>query len=239
MESGFFLRAAMLMVILLSWTEGVHATLVVVYRSSEEVIIAADSLRTVETAPPSRMLVCKIRSFGDVVFASAGRSSLPGGVFSLNAMTANLRAENGLVNGGLRNRISRFDKYTVAAFKKVHSQSLEVGPITFTYILSFVQEGRPVVYTRTLKSLDGRAEIGGVETLPEDQVLLVGQPEFSNHRSSVRVRDNAPPAELLEAIIAHQAQGLPNKVGGPVDIIRITAKGVEWLQRKPQCRNSE
>lgn len=223
-------------VMLLSWAQGAHATLILVYRSSGEVIIAADSLRTVETVPPSRMLVCKIHSCGDIVFASSGRSSLPGGVFSLDAMTANLRADESLVGEDVRNRISSFEKYTVAAFKRVQYQSRQVGPITFTYILSFVEEGEPIVYSKTLKSVDGKAEIGGVETVPEDQMLLVGQPEYRNHRSSVRVRENATPSELLEAIVIHQAQGLPDKVGEPVDIIRITASGVEWLQRKPSCR---
>ena len=80
---------------------------------------------------------------------------------------------------------------------------------------------------------------GNWRTLPEDQVLLVGQPEYRSHRSSVRIRENATPSEMLEAVIVHQAQGLPNKVGGPVDIIRITASGVEWLQRKPNCRKGE
>ena len=226
-------------VILLNWAQVAHATVIAVYRSSDEVIIAADSLRTVETVPPLRILVCKIRSFGDIVFASSGRSSLPGGVFSLDAMTANLRADKSIVSGGVRNRISRFEKYTVAAFKRVHNQSRQVGPISFTYILSFVEEGEPIVYSKTLKSVDGKAEIGGVQTVAEDQVLLVGQPEYRNHRSSVRVRENATPSELLEAVIVHQAQGLPEKVGRPVDIIRIAASGVEWLQRKPNCRKRE
>ena len=223
----------------LSSAQAAHATVIAVYRSSDQIIIAADSLRNVETIPPSRMLVCKIRSFGDIVFASSGRSSLPGGVFSLDAMTANLRADESLVSGGVRNRISKFEKYTVGAFKRVQYQSRQIGPITFTYILSFVEEGEPIVYSKTLKSVDGKAEIGGVETVAEDQVLLVGQPEYRNHRSSVRVRENATPSELLEAIIVHQAQGLPDKVGEPVDIIRITASGVEWLQRKPNCRKRE
>ena len=224
---------------LLSCAKGAHATLIAVYRSSDEVIIAADSLRTIETVPPSQMLVCKIRNYGDIVFAASGRSSLPGGVFSLDAMTEALRTKNGLVTEDLPNRISKFDKYTVAAFKSVQNQSRKVGPITFTYILSFVQEGNPIVYSKTLRSVDGKAEIGELETLPEDQVLLVGQPEYRSHRSSVRTRENATPSEMLEAVIVHQAQGLPNKVGGPVDIIRITASGVEWLQRKPNCRKGE
>ena len=36
---------------------------------------------------------------------------------------------------------------------------------------------------------------------------------------------------MLEAVIGHQAKRTPNKVGGPVDIIRVRADGVEWLKR--------
>ena len=75
---------------LVGWTAELGATLIVTYRSANEIIIAADSLRTINTAQPTRVLACKIRNFGDVVFAASGSSSRPGGVFSLDAITQEL-----------------------------------------------------------------------------------------------------------------------------------------------------
>ena len=37
----------------------------------------------------------------------------------------------------------------------------------------------------------------------------------------------------------NQAQRMPTKVGGHVDIIRLAADGAEWLQRKDQCAAHE
>ena len=207
--------------------------------TSTEVIIAADSLRTIGTTPPSWIMACKIRNFEDVVFTSSGRSSLPGKVFSLDAITAALHKDNRPRDEAIENLIGRFEQQTIEAFKTLQNLSKKVGPSTFTYILGFVENGHPVVYGRTLKNADGKIEIGKIEMLLEGKVLWAGQTDLRNHRSSIRISDNPTPSELFKAVIDQQAQFLPDKVGGPADMIRITAKGVEWLQRKPQCRKRE
>ena len=229
--------AALVLAALAGWTAELGATLVVTYRSADEIIIAADSLRTIKTAQPQQVLACKIRNFGNVVFAAAGRSSLPGGAFSLDAITANLHQRNGPVP--LWNRIVRFEEGTIAAFHKVHNERPETSPLSFTYILGFVREGRPVVYSRTLKSSGGTAEIGRPAVLAEGEVLFTGQPDIVDHLSGVSAPDSREPAALLPSIIDHQARRTPTTVGGPVDMIRLTANGAEWLQRKPQCRDRE
>ena len=67
---------ALVLVALVGWTAELGATLIVTFRSGDEIVIAADSLRTINTAQPQQVLACKIRNFGDVVFAATGRSSL-------------------------------------------------------------------------------------------------------------------------------------------------------------------
>ena len=228
---------------LVGWTAELGATLIVTYRSANEIIIAADSLRTINTAQPTRVLACKIRNFGDVVFAASGSSSRPGGVFSLDAITQELHQTNVLVPVPLWNRIVKFDQGTIAAFNKVHNERSETSPISFTYILGFMLEGRPLVYSRTLKSSGGAAEIGRPEELPESEILFTGQPDIVDHLSSVSILDDQGPvvslSSLFARVIDYQAQRTPTKVGGPVDIIRLTANGTEWLQRQPQCRDRE
>ena len=44
--------AAIVLVVLASWTPELSATLILAYRGGGEVIIAADSVRTVATTPP-------------------------------------------------------------------------------------------------------------------------------------------------------------------------------------------
>ena len=60
---------ALVLAALVGWTAELGATLIVTYRSADEIIIAADSLRTIKTAQPEQLLACKIRNFGDIVFA--------------------------------------------------------------------------------------------------------------------------------------------------------------------------
>jgi len=231
--------AAVMSVALLGWTAEASATLIASYRSSDEVIIAADSLRTVRTVPRVRIHACKIRNFGEVVFAAAGDSTLPGQGFSIQTISAGLHQKNKVGPEAVRDRIAKFDRQTIAAFKKLHKQRRKTRPVTFTYIVAFVLEGRPVAYLRTLKSADGAVEIGRLETLAEGVVVFTGQSGIVDHLSGVSRPDDPTPAALLEAAIKHQARRIPDKVGGPVDIIRLTKNGVTWLQRKPECRERE
>ena len=231
--------AAMVLATLLAWTPEAGATLIVTYRSSDEVIIAADSLRTIKTAPPVHIRACKIRNFGDVVFAAAGASTLPGQGFSIRAISANLHERNRSGPETLRDQITRFDERTITAFKKLHEQRKKTYPVTFTYIVAFSLEGRPVAHLRTLKSASGTVEIGRWETVAEDEVVFTGQSEIADHLSGVSKPNDSAPAALLEAVIEHQARRTPKKVGQPIDIIRLTGDGVTWLQRKTECRERE
>ncbi|MDD9981580.1 MAG: hypothetical protein OXU81_09520 [Gammaproteobacteria bacterium] len=231
--------AAIVLATLVSWTPELGATLILAYRDGGEAVIAADSLRTVWTTPPVRVEACKILNFGDVVFAAAGDTTRPGDGFAIDSITASLHERKGVGAEPLEGRIARFDREAIASFEKLHSQKRATRPITFTYILGFVREGQSVVYSRVLKSADGLAEIGEREMLSDGVVLVAGQPEVLNHLSGLRGPDRPGVAALLEAVIHHQAQRTPNKVGGPVDIIRLTAKGVGWEQRKLGCQERE
>ena len=226
---------AMVLVALVGWTAKPGATLIVAYRSSDAIIVAADSLRTIHTDPPIRVHVCKIRNFGDAVFAASG-DSFSKGALSLDAITEELHQSKDPV---LWNRIRMFDRRTEVDFNTVHGERSETDdPLSFTYILSFMLEGRLVAYKRTFTSSGGDVEMGMREILPEGEVLFSGQPDVLDDLSNVSIPDgvdDADPATLFTAIINHQAQRMPTKVGGPVDIIRLTADGPEWLQRKDQC----
>ena len=228
-----------MLVVLASWTPELSATLILAYRGGGEVIIAADSVRTVATTPPVRIAACKILNFGDVVFTGAGDTTLPGDGFSIESITASLHERERVGAKTLRERIAKFDQEAIAAFERLHEQRRTTRPVTFTYIVGFVREGQPVIYSRRLASANGVAEIGEWEILPDGEVLVAGQPEVLDHLSGARSPDRPGPVALLEAVIEHQARRTPSKVGGPVDIIRLTTKGVEWQQRKLGCRESE
>ena len=43
------------------------------------------------------------------------------------------------------------------------------------------------------------------------------------------------PASEVEKVIEAQIQAAPEKVTGPIDIIRLDKMGPKWIQRKPEC----
>ena len=143
-----------------------------------------------------------------------------------------------------------FDYVVDTDFKKVHSrrvttahrEKLEPEILTFEYILGFILDGRLVALTRRLTSSRAGVDFGTREVLSVGTVLPLGQPDILDHLSDVDLpdgADNTDLATLFTATINHQAQRMPTKVGGHVDIIRLAADGAEWLQRKDQCAAQE
>ena len=222
---------ALVLVVFIGWTAELGATLVVAYRSSDGIVVAADSLRTrvnLRTGQREQVTACKVREFGDIVFAAAGVSHAAG-LFSLDAITVDLRQED----VPLWDRVRMFDHRTEVAFNEAHNGRPETGPAFFTYILGFMLEGRPFAYTRKFRSSGGDVEIGAREDLPEGEVIFMGLPDIADHLSSVRPSRQDIVAVLV-ATIDRQAERMPTKVGGPVDVIVLTANGTERVHREPE-----
>ena len=233
--------AAMVLVTFLGGTAETGATLIATYRSSDEVIIAADSLRTVKTAPPVQIHACKIRNFGDVVFAAAGDSTLPGQGFSIKTISGTLHERNRIGAAALRDQITIFDQRTIAAFKKLHKQRQKTRPVTFTYIVAFVLKGRPVAYLREhLRARKGPWKLGDWRRSPRTTLSSQDSPRsLTTFPVSAGPMIRHQPRYLKRSLSTKHDVARPNKVGGPVDIIRLTETGVMWLQRKPECPERE
>ncbi len=45
-----------------------------------------------------------------------------------------------------------------------------------------------------------------------------------------------PPIKLINTFIKIEAKNLPEIVGGPIDMIRITKEGISWIKVKEKCR---
>ena len=223
-------------------TDELAATLIIAYRSAGEVVIAADSLRTIRSVPSGQILACKIRNFGDVVFAATGDTTLPEDGFALATIPAPLDPRNHPATTSLSDRIGMFDSATVAAYTRLHQERTSARAVSFTYILGYAAEGRPTALSRTFTSVNGVLEIGDRSELPQGELLFAGQPEVLDALAAGGFPDAAGPIDsvpsLLARVIAYQASRSPT-VSGPVDIIRVTVNGAEWLRRKPHCPERE
>ena len=68
----------------------------------------------------------------------------------------------------------------------------------------------------------------------------MGQPDIADHLSSVEAPDVQGPvislASLLVRVVNRQAQHMPTKVGGPVDVNRPNCRRTQWAHREPESK---
>ena len=205
------------------------ATLIIVYHGADEAIIAADSLAINNAAvPPRPGLACKIQNFSDVVFAAA-TSSIPEGILAFDALSARTHPDLSPLD-----RVRLFNATTMSAFTRHHSKRKDTYRIATTLVLAFMSEGRAVVISRSLES-----EGGKLEADPEPRRTLSGKALIIGPHEGLDSSHFGPSIpSSLSRIIAFQAARSPT-VGGPVDMIRITTNGTEWLNLKHGCAERE
>ena len=209
-----------------------EATTVLVYVQQNEILFAADS-RGVIRGRPTTDGMCKVRNFGEIAFAASGTMSrfVANQVepdFSLFRIATVLqRATPGEM---LSTRIDRFASALMEAFAKSASLTRDIfaqKEEPTTYLLGFFDQERPVVFSRKLphNEADNFVDVGVL-------IKLGMQDAIGNE--SVAANEVDVHARLVE-IIQIQARSTPDKVGGPVDVLRLTADGSEWLEKKPGC----
>jgi hypothetical protein len=230
---------------------GARATTIVVVYTPKDVSIAADSVGTFETGPKS---VCKIYRMGNVFLGVAGIDNDPVTKFRISEIV--FRASRG---------VQRFDDKIVAAARAINSNLLaearnlkvtrlrdfsritnpETGGVTI--ILVGIQDGAPFAIgqhfgvslgsKRDIKVAPGKSkQCPGVECPSGvtytfrlgvvgaiEKYLSVPHPQITDSAESAR--------QLAQLEIDDHAAG----VGGPIDVIRLTTKGVQWVQQKPGC----
>ena len=210
------------------------ATTLLAIRQGARILIAADSLRIGITEQGSRSphFACKVRNYGDITFAAVAHYRLP--VFP-PALADNLLPRYD--SEPIRFRIARFTREARAAFIRLHNTREQSDETVFTYVLGFFEAGRPVLLKQSFISTGGVLILNDVEEIGDNRLVPAGQLDFLRQEDLVvRVfRTEEETAAVFDEIIRFQARLTPNTVGGPADIIQLTANGAEWLQRKRGC----
>ena len=217
------------------------ATTVLAIRQGVRILIAADSLRIGTTDQGSRIphLACKVRNYGDIAFAAVAHYQLP--VFP-PALADNLLPRYD--SEPIRYRIARFREEAQSAFTRlhnlIHNTRERSDDMLFTYVLGFFEAGRPVLLKQSFTSTGGVLNLEDVEEIGDNRLFPAGQRDFLKQEDLVvRIfRKEEDTAQVFDEIIRLQARLTPDMVGGPPDIIELTAKGAEWLQSKRGCRRA-
>lgn len=222
-------------------------TSVVAVKTKSEIIIAADSKLNpgVGYVPvtPISAAVCKIRQFGDVFVALAGFSGFLDGTSN----PADVAAVAFRTQGRLSARVYGFE----GAMEAMLAESLlyvnpsDYGRHKVESIIAGIEGNQLVMYLRVFQlSSDGSnrfTTIGG--DCPWDFcVFHIGEfgavrSFLSSHPTYLSDATSLPSA--VRDLVKMQAEATPEKVGGEIDILRITKTDAKWIQKKAECPEVE
>ena len=230
--------------LLLSRALPASATTVLALRHGDEIIIAADSRRGLThlgTGERFQVETCKIQNFGDLVFAHAGR-------FLDASWNVHLLA-NSLRDSGdpPRERAGRFALAVEAHLRRVPRAKRKEHNLNIKYVIGFFEDRQPVLFDQRVTTIDGTIVVDPVNENPDETIVMLGETSFLDQspedvaafRQELGVSPAllSDPVAMLDLSIKYQAHLTPDRVGGPVDMIRMTAAGADWVAgyRKSSC----
>ena len=229
-----------------------HTSLVVVKRPTE-IIIAADSKRTDPRVVGRSIPACKIVRTSSLVFAATGYSQDEATGFNVTE----LALQSSRATGDSSNKVQVFEQMATEQLAKaanwfqvndpkVYALIFDKGD-AFKIVFAALDRGTPVLYERAFKVTrggDGKSKVSVWRRDYPDprqpfaqsftaygetdgiQSFLQNQRDFwASHDPIAAAR------RLVEVEIAAK----PDKVGQPVDIIRIDPNGIQWVAKKPAC----
>jgi hypothetical protein len=224
------------------------ATTIAILRTSNQLVIAADSLMTLYGGRPQQ--ACKIQRHDDVVFATPGLVVSSECVLDAHQVitdvlrrpvtwTEHVQTIEDRLQEPLLRTLRRLRRELPDEFRRQILQGfvLHVNLAAFRY-------GHPVLEMREFfVEINGPNELRlRVQRMScpgqcgrETEVFGVGETE-AMMRDVREVRQFPPDlAAFGRDLVTRQIRATPAFVGPPVDVIRITADGVHWVQRKPSC----
>lgn len=251
--------------VLLLLPSGVSATSIVAVRNDDEIVIGADSKTTLtqvyyNVREPEDIAKCKIVQAGSLFFASAGSAGLgpvdmPGYVspeFNLKELIAHgLRGD-----GKIGEKVTNLEKLLVLNLTQIAERVRKDNPAFFlqkfvrypahTIIIAGLEDENLILMVRTfrlvvLPSGSLSCEVGRF-TCPGDCeasfiTIFEGQTEaIGNYlRGNENFLYSTDPVVAVRDLVEMEITQDPSAVGPPVDILRLTRRGAEWVQRKSLC----
>jgi len=235
--------------------ESITGTAIVIIRTDDEIVVAADSRAISERYPdwkPVTTNICKIHKLHDTFyFATAGFRSDFTGTFNVvtairkshnesRSISQTVEASEAFIRSSFLETLNKHKRENPENFKKNFARSSVVD-------LAFVgvEHGSMVVYIRRLRAQDDVAGLS-VNVHPEtcpghcrtpNEILMIGD-GWRAMNEYVRQLDPKTPARLAEvaknAVSAAIAKS--QTVGLPIDILRIDRRGSSWIEVKNECR---
>jgi hypothetical protein len=242
-----------------------YGSSIIVARNNNEIIIGADSKRVRATTEDLRNtrseLICKIVRADNIVITSAGIVGIAsynqrGGIppeFDLTEVMKNTALSEGsimdkadtlakLLSGDLLLSISEWAKKKVPAlFKQIF-----IGGQLLQVVMAGLENGTPtfiVIAFEPSISPSGELKINfdfhpcpGIACPSNFVYIFMGK-----HEAIDRYLPQDPdmwkndPVDVVRKLIEIEVTSEHETVGPPIDILRITKEGSEWIQKKDMC----
>lgn len=238
----------------ISPSNSVRATTIVVARTASEIVIGADSKVTDTFGNNLNRRDCKIRQVGNLFIALEGLEidrqtgfSVPVILNKALTSTASAPADEkvsmlmGFLVSGLLRELSHLKTHEPDTYFK----KIEGGQLFLRIIVAGFEKGRPLVFVRSFRALQYNPGQIGVAVIPDDCLencqgtvvtrflgesdAIEGLPEETPDFWKAGLSDGV--RRLIETEIAARSE----YVGPPIDIVRISPNGAQWIQRKTEC----
>ena len=231
-----------------------HATTIVVARTASEIVIGADSKVTDTFGNDLNRRACKIRQVGNLFVALEGLEIDRKTGFSVREIStaalqlrpaASAAEKISILMGYLVSGLLVELPYLKSHEPEAYFKKIEGGLLFLRVIVAGFENGRPLVFVRSFRALQYNPGQIGVAVIPDDcladckgQVVtrflgesdaIDGLPEETPDFWKAGLSDGV--RRLIETEIAARGE----YVGPPIDIVRISPSGAQWIQKKTEC----
>jgi hypothetical protein len=255
---------ALFMVILLLPSDS-FATSIVAVRNNDEIVIGADSMTTLTGAyddvrEPKGVVTCKIVQAGGLFFASAGSAGIgpvaPRGSVDPEFNVKELIARGLRGDGKISEKVRTLEKVLVLNLAQIAEKVRQNNPAFFlqrfvghpahTIIIAGVEDEELVLMARTFTLIVQPSgslsfEVGRFRCPGDCHASFISLFEGQTGAIMKYLRGNdnflyhTEPAVAVRDLVEMEISDEPSTVGPPVDILRLTRRGAQWIQRKSLC----
>ena len=233
---------------------GARATTIVVARTASEIIIGADSKVTDVFGNELSRRACKIRQVGNLFVAIEGLEVDRQTGFSAPEIAT--RALTSKASAPAAEKMSLLMGYLVSALLtelahlKTHEpqtyfKKIEGGQLFLRLIVAGYERGKPLIFVRSFRALQYNPGQIGVAVIPDDCLEDCRGEVVTKFLGESEAIDGLPEetggfwkdgvAEGVRRLIETEIAARSEYVGPPIDIVRITKSGAQWIQRKKEC----
>jgi len=229
-----------------------HATTIVVIEYQGQVIIAADSLASTQFPGVTRS-ACKIRYINGMAVALTGPINNPEveydawlTVRDVLRTTTSPRNAIGRIARLLLEPLRAHVQFEQRESLPRYQRLVDGDGTVLNIILSAIENDRQILLATGFgETVEG--DPSSIRPVPRDECVDAGCVSLFGRIQNATAhlptmggltvdRAAAFAEELVQVEIAADTDG---HVGGPIDIIRLTRDGIEWVARKPECAERE